>query len=101
METIRSEKSFHLHRKEKCVLDMVYGSHLSVVKDDLEEGVHQQDSVGLNTTGVQENRLGGPVKRVGVEDGLDHDQGLGQVLHVQHVSVKKPTTQVTINFFSI
>lgn len=83
------------------MLDMVYGSHLSMVEDDLEEGVHQQDSVGLNTTGVQENRLGGPVKRVGVEYGLDHDEGLGQVLHVQHVSVKKPTTQVTINFFSI
>ena len=80
---------------------MVYGSHLSMVEDDLEEGVHQQDSVGLNTTGVQENRLGGPVKWVGVEDGLDHDEGLGQVLHVQHVSVKKPTTQVSINFFSI
>lgn len=100
-------------------------SHLSVVDDQLEEGVHQQDAIWQDAAAVQENRLkkhsskkiisGGhheeapsswsgsrrlgrasegceadlwwSVEGVRVEDGLDHDEGLGEVLPDEVVPV--------------
>ena len=51
--------------------------------EQLEEGVHEQDPVGLDGRGVQQHRLWRPVERVRVQDGLDHDQALGQVFSGQ------------------
>ena len=51
--------------------------------ENLEEGVHQQDSIRLDGRGVEKHRLRGSVESVGVQDGLDHDQALGQVLTKQ------------------
>ena len=56
-----------------------------MVDEDVEEGVHEQDPLGLNGRGVEQDRLGGPAERVGVQDGLNHDERLGQVLHQQAV----------------
>ena len=56
--------------------------------ENLEECVHQQDSVGLNGGRVQENRFWRSLETVAVEDGLDHDQTLGQILAVQTASIE-------------
>ena len=46
----------------------------------MEEGVHEQNSVSKNAAAVQEHRLWGPVEGVGIQDGLNHDEGLGEIL---------------------
>ena len=51
--------------------------------ENLEECVHQQDSIGLDGRGVQEYRFRRSTESVGVQDRLDHDQALGQVLTKQ------------------
>ena len=38
--------------------------------EQLEECVHEEDPVRLDGAGVEEDRLGGPVERVRVQDGL-------------------------------
>ncbi len=48
--------------------------------EQLEEGVHEEDPVRLDGGGVEEHGLRGPVERVGVQDGLDHDEAVRQVL---------------------
>ena len=52
-----------------------------MVDQNMEERVKQQDSVWSNTAGIQEYRLWGTIEGVGIQDRLDHDQGLGQVLY--------------------
>ncbi len=56
--------------------------------EQLEEGVHEQDPVGLYGGGVQEDGLGGAVEGVGVQDGLDHHQAVRQVLPQQAGTVE-------------
>lgn len=41
-------------------------TYLSVINQDLEEGVHKQDAVWLNGGSVQKHRLGRATKRVRV-----------------------------------
>lgn len=53
---------------------------------DLEESIHEQNSVWLNAAGVQEDRLWWAAEVVAVQNGLNHHQRLGQVLSHQHVS---------------
>lgn len=60
--------------------------YLSVKDEYLEEGVHEQDAVGLYARSVQQYRLWRTVEAVTVEDRLDHDQTLCQVLTHQDVS---------------
>lgn len=61
-----------------CLPPLGYG--LTKINDNLEEGVHEQNSVSKNAAAVQEHGLWGAVERVGIQDGLDHDEGLGEVL---------------------
>lgn len=60
---------------------------LSMVDEYLEEGVHEKDAIRKDTAAVQQHRLWGPVEGVGVENGLYHDERLGQVLTHELVSV--------------
>ena len=46
----------------------------------MEESVHEQNSVSKNAAAVPEHRLWGPVEGVGIQDGLNHDEGLGEIL---------------------
>ena len=59
-------------------LPLGYG--LTKINDNLEESVHEQNSVSKNAAAVQEHRLWGPVEGVGIQDGLNHDEGLGEIL---------------------
>ena len=52
-----------------------------MVDEDVEEGVHEQDAVGLDGRGVEQHGLWWPVEGVGVQDGLDHNERLGEVLY--------------------
>ena len=63
-------------------------AHLPVEDEQLEEGVHEQDPVGLYGGGVQEDGLGRAVEGVGVQDGLDHHQAVRQVLPQQAGAVE-------------
>lgn len=47
--------------------------------EDLEKGVHEKDSVGLDGSCVKEDWLWWSVKGVGIKDWLDHDQTLRQI----------------------
>lgn len=60
---------------------------LAVVDDDVKEGVHQKNSVVLQRRSVQQNRLRWSIEGVGVEDRLDHDQGLSQILFRQAMPI--------------
>jgi len=71
------------------------------VKDeDLEECVHEENSIWLDAGCVQEDRLWGAIETVAVENWLNHDQGLGQILPVQHVPVKRGefSSMARVNF---
>ena len=57
-----------------------------MVDEDVEEGVHEQDAVGLDGRGVEQHGLWWPVEGVGVQDGLDHNERLGEVLDQKAVS---------------
>jgi hypothetical protein len=59
-------------------------TYCSVEDEYLEESVHEEDAVRLDGGRVQEHRLWWPVERVRVQNGLDHYQGLCEVLTVQH-----------------
>lgn len=48
--------------------------------EQLEEGIHEQDTIWFDTAGIQEDGHWRSVESVAIEDGLDHDQRLGQVL---------------------
>lgn len=61
-----------------CFPPLGYG--LTKINDNLEESVHERNSVSKNAAAVQEHRLWGPVEGVGIQDGLDHDEGLGEIL---------------------
>ena len=63
------------------MLHKIAESHLSMVDQDMEERVKQQDSVWSNTAGIKKYRFWGPIEGVGVEYRLDHDQGLGEVFY--------------------
>ena len=56
------------------------GHGLTKINDNLEESVHERDSVSKNAAAVPEHRLWGPVEGVGIQDGLNHDEGLGEIL---------------------
>ena len=58
----------------------------SVINDDLEESVHQQDTIRLNGRRIQQNRLRA-TESVTVQDRLDHNQSLCYILTVQHVPI--------------
>ena len=55
--------------------------------ENLEKRVHQQDSIGLDTAGIEQDRLRRTVETVAIQNRLDHDQTLRQIFPHQHVSV--------------
>ena len=60
-----------------------------MINDNLKEGIHQQDTVGLYRRGVQQDRLRWTVETVAVKDRLDHDETLGQVFTIEHMPKRK------------
>ena len=50
----------------------------------------------MNTARVEEHRFGRSVEGVGVEDGLDHDQGVGHILLVQTVAVERSLVRAVV-----
>ena len=67
-------------RYVNCVINGTYwDNYLAVEDEELKEGVHEQDSVGLYGRGVQQDGLGGAVEGVGVENRLDHDEAICQI----------------------
>lgn len=55
---------------------------------DVEKRIHEKNSVRQKGRRVQQDRLGWAVERVGVENGLDHDQRLSQIFFGQGMTVK-------------
>lgn len=64
------------------------GDRLAVEDEDVEEGVEQEDDVGLDRERVEQDGLGRGVECVRHERWLDHDERVVDVLGVQDVAVK-------------
>ena len=47
-----------------------------MIDDNLEEGIHQQDTVRLDGGSIQQDRFRRSVETVAIQDGLYHDKGL-------------------------
>ena len=47
--------------------------------EELEESIHEENSVRLDGGGVEEDWLRGTLERVGVQDRLDHDETVVQI----------------------
>jgi hypothetical protein len=61
-------------------------NELAVEDEDVEEGVEQQHDIVLDGDAVEQNRLRGYVECVRHERGLDHDEGVIDILLVEDVS---------------
>ena len=62
---------------------------LAVENEDVEEGVKEQDSLGLNAGGVEQHGDGTLVlEAVAVKCRLDHDKRIADVLVVENVPVE-------------
>ena len=65
------------------------GNGFAVVYENVEEGVEEEDVVGLDRHRIEQDRLAPVlVERVRVERRLDHDQAVGDVVVVERVSVE-------------
>lgn len=62
------------------------GDRLTVENEDVEEGVEEEDNVGLDRDRIEQDGLGRRVERVGHQGGLDHDERIVDVLSVQNMT---------------
>ena len=58
-------------------------THLAIEHEHDEEGVEQEDAVGVDGGNVQQHRLRLLLHAVGEERGLDHEQHVGHSLAVK------------------
>jgi hypothetical protein len=65
------------------------GHGLAVEDENVEESVEEEDSFGLDGGGIQEHRLAALViEAVAIEGGLNHNEGVANVLVIQDVSIE-------------
>lgn len=64
-------------------------AYLSVENQELEKRVHEKNSIGLNRRRVQKNWFRGSVEGVSIQNGLNHDETLGQILTIQTSSIER------------
>ena len=57
-------------------------NYLSVINNNLEECVHQQNAIRLDRRRIQQDRFGWPVETVAVQNWLYHDEGLRQIFAI-------------------
>ena len=62
----------------------------------MEEGVEEEDDIGLDGDAVEKDRLWWCIERVGHERGLDHDEGVVYVLLVENMSALSVRALVSI-----
>lgn len=69
-----------------------------MIDDNLKEGIHKKNAVWLDGRSIQENRLGGTMETVAVQDRLDHDEALTQVFPVEHVPVESGLVGAVVEY---